>query len=1125
MEGAQEKTPPSKKAVQQAGLKKYGETTLAFENMIIQVGRAIARAQQSMDFSAAEFQKQVRKAIEEGRIQKMEIMPVNAYTMPETSLEIKTSLSIHYPEGGGEPQISAQPLNAENATGEAALDAATNIKLKYINIPETRDTTRHRPPAVDNAMLQKIVETHWLNRFSRKNIAAYRGAYFYLEKERIRIGVDMAGGEPAFVMTVDDRTGEVMEAMFKPMVPTPKQIESVGLPTISGVTPKAAKSGDFVTVHGDNFAAIGGQTQILIDGKPTPVTRLAMRSLTFKTPGWALRGDVEILTPLGSTGERGRSLFTPLPTLFGVQPKTGFYDSVRKKGSKVVVSGANLHSGAKYYFSPAGEAVNVNVLSPFSIQLEVPPNSGTGPLYCRHNDHIDFSEEVFVKVPYISRVSPRQGCIGDTVSIIGNSFLEAFGVGLRGAMAPRSDFLFHSDREIRFKVPPGTFDGRVDVILEASSLGSDKREVAATSSDIFYVVPRITGFQEGVACRGQVITVFGEGLDPDPDMMTLLFESERGIVEASLIEVSSDRASFTCRVPVDAVSGYVMLIRKKIFSGLNAADTSYTADNKITILNMAGDPGDVILEERFSGDLSPYRVEAGEWFIKEGMLTGFGRLGLSVTPGAAFDIYADLLGAKCFGYSLELADKSKIQLWVDLTLPTPELTWSRIDPSGIRSLVGGSYLSYAKNGNFLFQLIYEEETLRCLLNQSEASAIQVGPLQIGGVSILAKEMATNPLGSQATLEPLQMWDNVVMLTATHVLALAPPELYRFGEAPQPPTFAALFVEGFSPKKGGAGTVVKISGAGFDADTRFYFGEAEALVSAVTPVSAEVVVPEEGKSGPILAAGRGGVMATSSESFLLPPKITHLIPERVIAGERLLITGENLPLYAEDAQIQILGKVAQILSASSTSLAVAAPAFAGKEKVTIVYAGFVTESSVRLEVVLQDLIFDLIESAQDASWASSLGAAEFGELQGESGAGATRRSVVRLEDGGSYEGVLVLSPPAPLYGKLRGLFPIIDVPMGRVELRLVFGTLEEEISVDEPLSDRSCAVEIHFIEAGHPEPHSVLEKTSCYYDDSLEFYFVDLTAISGKRGRFELTVSASQTPSEIGFLRAQLFQLA
>ncbi len=80
-----------------SGLEKYRETAIAFDDHIVQVGRAIALAQEGMDLHQSDFQREVARAYQEGRLRRLDITPLNAYMMPETMLYLKIGLSMRSP--------------------------------------------------------------------------------------------------------------------------------------------------------------------------------------------------------------------------------------------------------------------------------------------------------------------------------------------------------------------------------------------------------------------------------------------------------------------------------------------------------------------------------------------------------------------------------------------------------------------------------------------------------------------------------------------------------------------------------------------------------------------------------------------------------------------------------------------------------------------------------------------------------------------------------------------------------------------------------------------------------------------------------------------------------------------
>ena len=69
-------------------VERYRETSIAFDDMIVQVGRAIARAQDEMDLAQADFQRQVVLALKEGKMSRLDIKQAAAFTIPKTDLEL-----------------------------------------------------------------------------------------------------------------------------------------------------------------------------------------------------------------------------------------------------------------------------------------------------------------------------------------------------------------------------------------------------------------------------------------------------------------------------------------------------------------------------------------------------------------------------------------------------------------------------------------------------------------------------------------------------------------------------------------------------------------------------------------------------------------------------------------------------------------------------------------------------------------------------------------------------------------------------------------------------------------------------------------------------------------------------
>jgi len=1082
------------------GLQRYRETALAFDDLIVQVGRAVSRAQEALDRRQSDFQRQVAAALQAGTLRRLDVPPVSAYTLPETKLELKIGLSMSAPEGGGPPRVDAVPLNA-TTTNQSDIDveAATEVKLRFVSVPPSEEPPGSPPSALTPDEARALAgEPPWLSRW----LAALTGVTAltdFVEDERLWLASWLAAREPVAVALIDDRRGERVAVFAGLQRPGDETLAPVGSPRIRRIDPVSGLRGDLVTLHGEDFLTLGGQTAVRVDGRPVPAMRLSMGAVSFKVPGWAVRGDVEVETALGTTGDAGRGLFLPLPTFESFEPRRGVYDSHRRRGTWISVTGHNLRSGCTLRFAGGAVSESVEVLSPSRLQAQVPEGAGSGPLTLVFGEHEQTLPEPFFLLPRVERVSPRQARVGEEVAVTGDALAEVAEIAVGAATVPRTDFTLHTGTEIRFRVPPGATDGPLRLRTVSGGLpGEEAGEVA--SRDLFYVVPRIIGFAQPVVTRGQLLTIRGEGLDPDPEMMTLLFDAEGGLAEAPVLAVAADRGSLTTRVPMEAVTGYVLLLRKRVYSEVSAEDTSDRSANKLTVLGPDGDTSDLLLEERFDGDLSRWSSEAGSWRIEDGLLAseGTSRLGFApAAPEERLSLYAEVLRAERFGFALLPEDGGdRLQAWVDLASSSPALTWSTVDPRGKQTLLGGVPLAVLAGGDHLAQLRLGDGTVTLRLDQEDVHS-QEWAAAVQRVALLADS-------------PTQRWDNVVLLR-TDTLALPAPELYRFGSVPPPPQPPSLQITSLAPTRGPEGTEVTVEGIGLDGAARFFLGGVEAEVREATGDRATVVVPSGARSGPLEVHGRGGAVVTSTERFVVPPEILDLVPSRVLAGESVAVIGSNLPSLDEEVEVRVLEQQARVLAVSSTMLTVQVPAVVGTGPVSLRSEGFTALAPGPLEVRREEVVLDLIEEAGEARWATLAGEVALG-APGEAGdAAVQRRERERLEDGRDHGPVLYLRPPSPSLHSLRGAYPVGPLPSGPLELRIAFGVLATaEPAPDEAAEADGVVFEMGFLPTGSAEEVTLLPRVACIHDGSLELFVLDAGSLAGQEGELIVAVYPGRT---------------
>ncbi|MCP5051997.1 MAG: hypothetical protein GY940_32815 [bacterium] len=1094
-----------------SGMETYRETAVAFDNLIVQVGRAIADAQESMVLSQVNLQRQVVRALKEGRLRHLDVPPMNAYAMPETTLNLKMGLSIDYSEESSGPALSAVPLNATTTNqNDIDIESATEIKLRFVSVPQTQEPPGPAPGLLTPEEVEEIMGKDESLSPLLEELETLTKEILYQEDSRLWLMTYLEAREPRLVIVVDDRTSNVIAIIDGKLPPTDDELAPIGAPLFETVEPASGKQGEILTIHGDNFLTLAGQTILGIDGKPVPIVRFTMKAISFKVPGWATEGNVEIITPLGKTVRT--NAFTPVPTIDRFEPKYGAFNALRQQGAWFSVFGHNLRHGCAIQFATGVVGQNVRVVSPGQIKVEVPQDAGSGPLTLVFREFRQSLAEVFFMLPRIHKVVPRQARVGETVTLQGNSLGDVSHAKVGEAIIPASQFTLHTPTQIRFTLPPDASDGHI--YPRETITGSDQFS-ETKSRDIFYVVPRITGFGSTVGIPGNLLTIYGEGLDPEPDMMSLIFEARTGISEAPVLSVSRDRRSLTTRVPMDAATGYILLLRKRVYSDSSPIDTSDLSMNKLAILTIDGHPTDLILDERFdteTPDPSRWLAEAGTWAIDRGTLSSgedTGRLTFANPLDLdRFSIYADIFNARRFGFSIVAKGGSlHLQVWVDLvgnqTNP-PALTWSMM---GDKNSLAGTPLALLPGQNHLVQLNVQKIDidgkqlleLTLLLDQEPVHTYHWDRQSIGTISLLADS-------------PEQRWDNAVILKGNY-LSLPQPDLYRFGAIPELPQLPALKVDSFEPLKGGPGTEVVFKGEGLDDAARFLFGGAEAGVIRAEGTTAAVNVPSNARSGPIEVQGRGGITITTGEQrFTVPPRITGFVPEQVLTGRELRILGTNLPVESGTFSVTLLDRPAQVVAAAPTMLSVIVPEVTGEGKVSLSYEGFDADAPSLVKVRRETLLMDMVERSEHAVWTSAGGPVSFGVLSEETtGPSVQMRSSERLEDDRTYGPVLYVHPPVPSLRALWGTYPEVEIPEGRIELRIQTGMLFSSAPTARDAADVDGVMfEVRFKVSRTGEEIILLERTACVFDGSLERFVVDAGSIAGQKGQPVISVFAGRT---------------
>lgn len=142
-----------------------------------------------------------------------------------------------------------------------------------------------------------------------------------------------------------------------------------------------------------------------------------------------------------------------------------------------------------------------------------------------------------------------------------------------------------------------------------------------------------------------------------------------------------------------------------------------------------------------------------------------------------------------------------------------------------------------------------------------------------------------------------------------------------------PEFTFQSIAKIKPTKGGAGTLVTISGTGFSTtpvnNVVAFNGQAATVVNA-TATMLQVLVPEQVKAGPVSITING--QKTSGPVFtpVPPPVIKSVAPLSGPIGSMVTINGENFSQVTDEDTVTINGKTTVILSATEAQLVLTVP---------------------------------------------------------------------------------------------------------------------------------------------------------------------------------------------------------
>ena len=148
----------------------------------------------------------------------------------------------------------------------------------------------------------------------------------------------------------------------------------------------------------------------------------------------------------------------------------------------------------------------------------------------------------------------------------------------------------------------------------------------------------------------------------------------------------------------------------------------------------------------------------------------------------------------------------------------------------------------------------------------------------------------------------------------------------------PPTITSI-----NPISGNVNTLVTIKGKNFGATpsaNTVKFNGTIATVQTATTTTLTVLAPAGGTTGIVSVATIEGYFAGPAFTYPPPPAITSISPTTGTAGTVVTITGNYFDTTAANNIVKFEGVVANVISATATSLVVSVPVGGGTVSVTV-----------------------------------------------------------------------------------------------------------------------------------------------------------------------------------------------
>lgn len=347
------------------------------------------------------------------------------------------------------------------------------------------------------------------------------------------INVRVPSGATIGPIIVENSFGQAQTAGNFWVPPVVQRFEKPGAGT--GIDRVRGVAGDYVVITGLNFfdsSDAAYRYGVFFDGVRAPIDTVTETSVAVYVPAGAGTGPITVTNNAGAFVTT-TNFFVP-PTVTGFTPRGRIYDTIS-------ITGRSFRAVSSVSFG-AITTTDLSVVSGTNLTVVVPPNAPqSGPIAVESPGGRFITISNFVLLPRILSFSPTNGAPGTNVTIAGNGLTGVTTVTFGGvAAAPISV----TSTSVVVAVPSGAGSGLLSVV---NPLGSD------TSTNTFYVRPRITGISPGSLLVGGTLTITGTNF---LGATSVVFNTNAVATQFTVL----DNRRIEATVPSGAITGRVRVV-------------------------------------------------------------------------------------------------------------------------------------------------------------------------------------------------------------------------------------------------------------------------------------------------------------------------------------------------------------------------------------------------------------------------------------------------------------------------------------------------------------------------------------------------------------------------------------